>query len=165
MALNWADFVWTYKRYLSLYGLVGPIAVTGTLGGPSLSITTGDGGPSEAAYQNTVSTTDGTATTIHSVTCEATTSTGFAGYIVARRTGGVSGTAEDGAFYQVQFMAVNIAGVATIVSSSVTAIAESQLGWDVSLTASGGNVLLKCTGASGNNIVWNMTGRVYTATT
>lgn len=168
MALPWTDFVWTYLRYLSLYGIQGPLTATNTLtvqqptvGAAVLTLTTvpaTGSQPTETSYQNRVTTTDATVTTIHSVACAASTSTGFHGYVTARRTGGSSGTAEDGAYYEVQFLATVTSGTAAIVSSTVTTVAESQAGWDVTVAASGSTVLVKVTGAANNNITWHITG-------
>lgn len=64
------------------------------------SIATNDD-PSERVFQGRVATTDGTTTTILTIAIPASTSMHIVARVVARRTGGVSGAAEDGAAYEV----------------------------------------------------------------
>lgn len=102
-----------------------------------------------------VSTTDATVTTIQTIPCASSTTTATVGYVVARRTGGSAGTAEDGAMYRVEFAANNIGGTATLIGTAVvTVIGENQAGWDVTVVGSGANMLIKVTGAINNNINW-----------
>lgn len=105
--------------------------------------------------QATVSTTDATVTTIATIAVPATTTLHIEATIVARRTGGSSGTAEDGAAYKVLVAYKNVAGTATLVGSgAVTTVGEDQAGWDVTVSASGGNALIRVTGALDNNVNW-----------
>jgi len=106
---------------------------------------------------NTVSTTTATPTTIATVACPATTTITFQATVVARRTGGSSGTAEDAASYIIVGTFKNIAGTATLVAQSKLFTAEDQAGWDASFSASSGNALLQVTGATNNNIDWKST--------
>ncbi len=81
--------------------------------------------------------------------------------VTARRTGGSAGTVEDGAGYELYGVYNVIAGVATPIGVTPVQVfgAESQAGWDATLTVSGGNVLVRVTGALNNTVVW--TGRVH----
>ena len=105
-------------------------------------------------------TTDATVTTVKTVTIPVSTTLVVAGYIAARRTGGAAGTAQDGAGYRLEFVAKNTAGTAALIAAATkTVLAESQAGWDVSATASGGTVLVQVTGAVDNNVTWYWTGQ------
>lgn len=81
--------------------------------------------------------------------------------VTARRVGGSSGAAEDGAGYELYGVYNVIAGVATPVGVTPVQVfgAESQAGWNATLTVSGGNVLVQVTGAADNTVVW--VGRVH----
>ena len=71
-------------------------------------------------------------------------------------SGGSSGAAGDGASYRVlgTFRRVS-AGNATLIGSlTADHTAESQGGWDATLSVSGTDVLVRVTGASGNNVSW-----------
>ncbi len=104
--------------------------------------------------EDKVSTTNATVTTLSTINVPSTTTLSIKGYVSARRTGGSSGTAEDGAMYRVEAVYKNISGTATSIGSVVTVIGESQSGWDVTLSASSGTVLVRVTGAANNNITW-----------
>jgi len=119
-------------------------------------------GLSEKTYprQDILRTTDATVTTLHTETIPVDTSVCVSGYVVARRTGGASGAANDGAAYRVEFLAKNTAGTAALIGSgTVTVLGESQAGWDCTLSATGGTILVQVTGAAGNNVTWNWSGR------
>lgn len=106
----------------------------------------------------TVATTNATVTTVATIAIPATTTLLIDGTVVARRTGGGSGTAEDGAAYHVMAAYKNVAGTATLIGAgSITVIGEDQAGWDVTLSASGGNALVRVTGAASNNVNWEFT--------
>ena len=104
-----------------------------------------------------VETTDATVTTLATLPLEDGKTSQIVADIVARRTGGASGTAGDGAGYRIigTYRRVS-AGAATLIGS-VTAdhTAESQAGWDATLTVSGNDVLVRVTGATGNNLSWH----------
>lgn len=127
-----------------------------------LSSTATNDDPTENFFQNRVATTDATVTTIQSITIPATTTVGINCTIVNRRTGGGSGTAEDGAYYEIKVALKNVAGTATeIAAETVTVIGESQAGWTVTAAPSSGNELIQVTGAAGNNITWHSHCRTY----
>lgn len=107
-----------------------------------------------------VLTTDATVTTVQTYTIPASTTWAFDGYVVCRRTGGSSGTAEDGASYRVEGVIKNVAGTATSIGSTVTVIGESQAAWDVTVDVTGATARIRVTGAANNNISWVWTGNV-----
>lgn len=124
------------------------------------SVATNDD-PRESTFQYRVATTDGVATTIATIPIPSSTTVGFLGRITARRTGGSSGTAEDGAFYELKAVYKNSAGTAVAIGAAVTVVGESQAAWDVTATVSSGNVLLQVTGAANNNVTWHCTLYTY----
>ena len=103
-----------------------------------------------------VVTTDATPTTLLSLPLLSSRTTFIQVQVIARRTGGSSGTAEDGAAYLRAGTYKMVAGTPTLIGS-VTSIhtAESQAGWDATLAVSGGNVIVQVTGAADNNVTWN----------
>lgn len=103
----------------------------------------------------TVSTTDATVTTINTIAIPGSTTVMLEAYVWARRTGGSSGTAEDGAAYIVRATYKNVAGTATLIGSvQANYTAEDQAGWTATFSVSSGNVLLRVTGAANNNVSW-----------
>lgn len=137
--------------------------IIGTLGGVVQrlkTITTNDD-VLETTYQNKVTTTDATVTTLATVTIPATTTVMIEARVIARRTGGTAGTAEDGAAYAINACYKNVAGTATEVGETAIFTAEDQAGWDCAFSASSGNALLRVTGAVDNSVSWVVTYRVY----
>lgn len=126
------------------------------------SVATNDD-PTEYVYQNRVATTDATVTTLHTFTVPSSTTYAVDIIVVARRTGGSAGTAEDGARYRLQAVYKNVAGTATIIGSiTASPVDESQAGWDCTLDTTGATVRVRVTGATNNNITWHMSrGAVY----
>ena len=129
-----------------------------------LSSTATNDDPTESVYQNRVATTDATVTTLHTFTIPSSTTYTIKAEVTARRTGGSSGTAEDGAHYTLKGTYKNVAGTATLIGTVFSEEAESQAAWDCTLTISSGTVLLQVTGATNNNISWNCTARTYSLT-
>jgi hypothetical protein len=85
------------------------------------------------------------------------------GYVVARRTAGSAGATNDGAAYRVEFVAKNTSGTATVLGTAiVTVIGESVGGWDCTVTASSGNVLVQVTGAVNTTVAWKWNRRQFT---
>lgn len=118
--------------------------------------------PNETVYQNRVATTDATVTTLHTFTVPATTTYQIEVNVIARRTGGTAGTAEDGAGYKIIGTYKNVAGTATIIGAlSVVHSVEDQAGWDATLDTTGATVRVRVTGALDNSIVWHLTARVW----
>lgn len=114
--------------------------------------------PTTAVVQADVTTTNATVTTLLSYTLTASRTYVIEARVVARRTGGSAGTAEDGAGYVVRGTYKTSAGSATLIGS-VTAVytAESQAAWNATLDTSGAAVRVRVTGAANNNISWHAT--------
>ena len=109
--------------------------------------------------QHVVRTTDATVTTLYAYPVPVDQTTLIAGVVVARRTGGSAGSANDGAGYRVEVVAKNSAGTAAVIGDDVTAVGESQAGWDVTVDASGGTIRVRVTGAADNNVTWTWSGK------
>lgn len=110
-----------------------------------------------------VNTTDATVTTIDTITIPAATTVGLEVHVRARRTGGASGTAEDGAYYVRHLAYKNVAGTATIIgAAAATATIEDQAGWDVTFVVTTNTVAVRVTGAAGNEITWTSTVKMRT---
>lgn len=112
--------------------------------------------------QDVVRTTDATVTTLVAITVPVNKTIVVDGWVAARRTGGSAGSANDGAGYRVEFVAKNTSGTAALVGSDVTARGESVAGWDCALSASGGTIRVRVTGAADTNITWNWSGKTLT---
>lgn len=113
--------------------------------------------PTMTILQNRVATTNATLTTLHTLAIPASNTMLIKGFVVARRTGGTSGTAEDGAAYEFTAVYKNVAGTATVIGSTIiTAVGEDQVGWDCQLNVSSGNVLIQVQGAADNNVTWHL---------
>lgn len=128
----------------------------------TLKTTTTNDDPTELVKQYRVATTDATPTALATVALTAFTTTQFQCYVTARRTGGTSGTAEDGAAYNVQVAYKVVSGSATeIAAETLTVIGEDQAGWTIAWAPSSGNAVLSVTGAADNNVTWHATCRIY----
>jgi hypothetical protein len=103
-------------------------------------------------------TSDTTVTTLKAVAIPVSTTLMVSGHVIARRTGGSSGSAHDGAAYTVEFVAKNTAGTAALIGAEQITAWESQAAWAVTVMASGGNILIRVTGAANNNITWVWVG-------
>lgn len=121
--------------------------------------------PQEVVVQNRVTTTDATVTVLHTFTIPVTTSFLIDAKVVARRTGGGAGTAEDGAGYSIFGLFKNVAGTATAIGTADVVAKESQAAWDIGFNATAGTVQLRVTGAAANNVTWHMTARTYQVST
>ena len=103
-----------------------------------------------------VETTNATVTTLLTIPLTDNRTSHIVADVVARRTGGSAGTAGDGASYRIigSFRRVS-AGDATLIGSlTADHTAESQGGWDATLTVSGTDVLVRITGALNNSLSW-----------
>ena len=109
----------------------------------------------QITVQGYVTTTDATSTTVATVPIPASTSVFIEIHVVARRTGGSAGSAEDGAAYLIQAAYKNVGGIATIIGpENSDFIVESQAAWNAFHAVSGSNVLIRVVGAANNNISW-----------
>jgi hypothetical protein len=118
--------------------------------------------PAERFFQNRVTTTGTTATTIHTVAIPATTTVMVEAKIVARRTGGVLGTAEDGGVFEITGAFKNVAGTATQIGATQAGIAVSDSGtMSVAFTPTGSDVLIEVTGDLTVDYTWHVHVRTY----
>ena len=104
-----------------------------------------------------VNTTDATVTTLQTITLPSAYATRLRVTVVARRTGGALGTAEDCAAYERIVLAKMVTGTAVIVGAVLngqTMDLESQTLWDCTVDNSGGTLRVRVTGAVSNNITW-----------
>jgi hypothetical protein len=109
-----------------------------------------------------VATTDATPTTIRTFPVPVNHTVLITGYVVARRTGGSGGSANDGAAYRIEVVAKNTAGTAAeIAAETLTVVGESQAGWTVAASASSGNIIVQVTGAANNNVSWRWSERTF----
>lgn len=100
-------------------------------------------------------TTNATVTTLGALTVATNTTYLVEVRVVARRTGGTAGTADDGAVYIRRAMVTTKAGTVTINTIDTPMTQEDQAGWDLTLLASSTFVLVRATGAANNNISWS----------
>jgi len=113
-------------------------------------------------FSATVKTTDATPTGFMRVQVPTDKTVMIEAAVVARRTGGGSGTAGDSAFYKLTGAYKNIAGALTGIGSPSLVQGEDQAAWDVAFAAAGGYAIVTVTGASDNNITWEGTLYSYT---
>lgn len=122
--------------------------------------------PSERVFQNRVTTTDATVTTLQSLTIASAYSYHIETRVTARRTGGTGGTANDTASYVRIATVKDVSGTATLVGAvTATHTAEDQAGWDCTIDVTGATARVRITGAADNNIVWHSTTKVYPLST
>lgn len=121
--------------------------------------------PTLRMQQGRITTTNATPTTIMTIANPATTTMGVFVFVTVRRTGGASGTAEDGGFFVRSACFKNVAGAATeIGADAVIATQESQPGYDVTIAAAGGgsaNILVQVTGIATTDLVWHATAFIF----
>lgn len=104
----------------------------------------------------TVNTTDATQTTLATIPITASRTYMIEARVAARRTGGSAGTADDGASYCRRGTYTTKSGTVTLMGSvqTIGTDAEDQAAWDVTLSISTTNVLVRVTGAANNNVTW-----------
>lgn len=113
--------------------------------------------PNYRIYQGRVATTDATVTTLHTIAITSSNTYLIEARVVARRTGGVSGTADDGAVYIRRAMVTTKAGTVTINTVQDGLTQEDQAAWDCTLDVSTTNIRVRVTGAASNNVTWHST--------
>lgn len=118
--------------------------------------------PEEVVFQGRTTTTDATPTTINTITIATSFETLIECRVIARRTGGASGAAEDGGGYYVWVAVKNTAGtVAELAAETTTTVGESTAGFNVTAAPSGATELIQVTGAATTNLTWHSTCRTY----
>jgi hypothetical protein len=106
------------------------------------------------SYSEKTLTTDATTTALQRIAIPTDKSVYVDAMVLARRTGGSSGSAGDTAWYRKQAAFKNVAGTVSLVASIVTDQGEDQSAWDCGFSVSGTNAVLVGTGAANNNITW-----------
>ncbi|GMU54434.1 MAG: hypothetical protein AMXMBFR33_35800 [Candidatus Xenobia bacterium] len=104
-------------------------------------------------------TTDATVITLATIALTASRTYHVEARVLARRTSGTAGTAEDAASYVLHSTWQTIGGVTTLVGAvTVVHTGESQAGWAATMDSDGGgNIRVRVTGAANNNITWHAT--------
>lgn len=110
-----------------------------------------------------VNTTDATVTAIQQIAVQNNTTMMVTAYIVARRTGGSSGTAGDSAFYVLTGAYKNVNGAMTGIGAASLIGGEDQSPWNVGFSTNGQNIVITVLGAVANDITWNCTASTYVA--
>lgn len=121
------------------------------------SVATNDD-PNFRIFQYRGATTDATATNIGGPTLAASRTYFVEARVVARRTGGAAGTADDGAIYR-RRAAYQGTGP-TLIGAVVTGDggdSENQAAWNVTLAIVGATIQVQVTGAANNNVTWHAT--------
>jgi hypothetical protein len=140
----------------------------GTVTNPVLQLTstaTNDD-PTEIVRQFRGTTTQAVATNIGAFTPTVSTQTTVQAIVTARRTGGIAGTADDGAGYVLNAtFKIGSAGAVTRLGSTISAIGESQSAWTADIVEASGDIAVQCTGAANNNVTWHATVRSYAVST
>lgn len=123
------------------------------------STSTGDD-PIEVVVQARVATTNATTTTLWSTTLAASTTYTITATLVARRTGGAAGAADD-SFGQIMTGVFRLTGgVAVLVGWNQYAQHRDQI-WTAVFDVTGATVRIRVTGAASNNVTWHATIRLY----
>ena len=107
--------------------------------------------------QARVATTNATVTTLDTFPITASRTYVIQSRVVARRTGGAAGTADDGAIYDFASVYTTKAGVVTLLTSNLYLSAADNGLLVCAHTISGTNVLLEVTGDISNDYVWHST--------
>jgi len=111
--------------------------------------------------QDDVITTNATPTTAQTIGITASRTYILESFVVGRRTGGVSGTADDGATYIIRSSYTTKVGTVTLLGAvQKTPISEDQAGFDANHVISGTNVLVQMTGAADNTLSWHVDTRI-----
>jgi hypothetical protein len=112
----------------------------------------------DGEYIAVASTINATVTTLWTLTIPASTTVMIEAKVVARRTGGSSGSAEDGAVYIRSAAIKNVGGTATLIGSvAALATMEDQAGWDCTIDVAGATARVRITGAVNNAVSWRGT--------
>lgn len=136
----------------------------GTVGNPVMQLisTATNDDPTETIRQYRLTTSGVTTQTLGSISLSASTTTAVQAVVIARRTGGKEGTAQDGAGYIVSAV---FQGTVQIGTTQQTIIGENQAGWDATLDYNTNAARVRVTGATNNDITWHATVRIWTVGT
>lgn len=113
-----------------------------------------------ALLSGAASTTDASGSNILLVDIPAGTTVALEGVVVARRTGGTAGTAEDGAAYKILAVAKSVGGLAVLIGTpSVTIVGEDVAAYDCTVSANSTNLRIRGIGVAATNIDWSFEGK------
>lgn len=112
--------------------------------------------PTMDTLQGRVATTNATPATLHTFAIAASNTYLIGAKVIARRTGGASGTAEDGAAYYLMSAYTTKAGVVTLLGVLENIAVEDVAGWACAFVISGTDVIVQVTGAATTNITWHL---------
>lgn len=123
------------------------------------SVTASGDHPNYFVRQFRTTTSNATTATLATITLTAHKTYHLEARVLARRTGGTAGAAEDGASYVLQATFQTTSGGSAALIGSVTVVhaGESQSGWNATLDANSTNARVRVTGAADNDIVWHAT--------
>ncbi len=110
----------------------------------------------------TVKTTDATTTGLVNIEVPEGKTVMIQADIVARRTGGGSGSVGDSAWYNLRGAYKNISGTLTGIGTPSLTGGEDQAGWNVGFSTSGVAAVVVVLGAAGNDITWEGSFNVFT---
>jgi hypothetical protein len=114
------------------------------------------GAPNYSIRQKQITTTNATITTLDTISLLTNQIYLIEARVLARRTGGTAGTANDCASYIIVGTFKNSSGTVTQVgATTMVHSVEDQAAWDCVFTVSGTTVLVQVTGAANNNVAWH----------
>jgi hypothetical protein len=136
----------------------------GTVGNPVMQLvsTATNDDPTETVRQYRLTTGGASTQTLGSISLTASTTTVVQAVVVARRTGGTSGTPQDGAAYLLHAV---FQGTVQIGTTQQTIIGRNQAGWDATLDYNTNAARVRVTGATSNDITWHATVRIWSVGT
>ena len=110
-------------------------------------------------FAPSIKTTSATIATAQTLNIADNSITLVEAHVIGQWTGGITGTAGDGAGYIRRALYKRTAGGAPTLVGAVQDgyTAESQAGWDCTLDVSGNTVRVRVTGAANNNVTWSST--------
>ncbi|QJX71946.1 YapH protein [Faustovirus] len=117
--------------------------------------------PVEIMYQDKAFSNDVAPTTVSTVNIPANTTVLIEAVIVARRTGGASGTAEDGGGFIWYGTFKNVAGTATVIAAPILNAMSDQPAWTIGYAIAGAAVEIQATAAAANDVMWTATIRYW----
>lgn len=112
--------------------------------------------PRVGTSQNRIATTDATPTTLHTVPITASRTYIIQATVIARRTGGAAGTADDGAAYRLMSAYTTKAGTVTLLGVMENINPEDVAAYACALVISGTDVIVQVTGVLNTTITWHL---------
>jgi hypothetical protein len=122
---------------------------------------TGNTAPVEIMFQGKASSSGAGNTVVGTLQIPADTTMLIEAVVVARRTGGASGTAQDGGGFIWYGTFKNVGGTATIISAPILNAMSDQASWTIGYGIAGDLINIQATGAAANNIMWTSTIRYW----